>query len=1354
MWMAKSVLAVFACLLMVMPVALAHPADDSGVSVPEGSSLADFAREISSEAPALSPGSPAAAGAVAPEQLPTVAPEQPLFTTHIIDTLPGSDTGHDAGTGDGGRIVVISNATNITLGIGTFGTGLKFFPDPKTGIGKLQNGVAVDITGQLVDGNYTEIAAGGSGAASKNHGVANIIPMVRWSFNSVEQAPLALAWKNPADPNDTDINGTIVISNWAPEVPVAGLYPMSFWFEGADVNIGGTNYNIYPPCRKDFQVAVQFGVDMTVEVNPIPAQSGANITISGVANGKDKVPLDNEGLLVTFDGTRIGAPLPAGWYLDDVVVTADTLHTVLKEGFETGGTGWSHSGLGDDWQMGTPSSSIGPQNANTGQRVAGTNLKGSYQQLADCVLVSPDFNLSMAFSAQVSFYEWFALAKEDSVYVSVEAMIGGNFVESDPVAYNGSQTQWTQKTIDFNQFTKDGKFFGAVGSEKAHMKFRLTSRTYSVYTRGGAYSFKWEIPLETSPSEHNLTVSHPESMFYMEGGISVVFPVRRAISFKFPESQEMHIAYRSSADGSIQKFVEIKARMVDEKGEPPQMKIKDEKGEDIRQDYTIKVYWDSTPLDDKDQPTPVGQARPVNMTDDRWDGSLTIAYKVPNEQALGPVDVIFNFAGTRYYAASEVEDHYVVMAHTMVEPPPMEERTVFRGIDIMLHGTLKIKPEESQSDPQNGDAVTLKEIRIFWAGLEETSETNKVFTELTGGFSLKFHVASTHALGQVPVSFKFEGDGLYRASQADINYSVKAQTFITFENQTVMKGVPIDVYIDQIKRTGIAGVLRDDKGDRIAGSPITLKRQKLGTEETLKSNLMTGTDGVFVFPYTVRFEDQVGNMTFIASFPGDDRYTASSNITNYTIRVRTNIERIDTQPEVTRGGTMDVTALLYEDWNGAPGYEIKYEIMTISLDQQPITNNMTDNGGQVSFHSVISSKTQVGLLEVTLEYNGSQFYIGSYNTTLMFVRGRTAVTFEDVYPNETIVQKKRLSGKVRLLDDAFVPLQNQTVMVFYTIEKSAIDIENPEIEKDKKDKQIAIGQTDIQGYVSFNVSFKMGENRDTQQKWTLHLWARYAGATEQMPDGELKLKYMNSTGGKTIKYIIPAKVKVPEWGWLIVLIIIAVGSVITGYALYEINKKRALRGMQTIIRKAADQLVAGNEYAAVIFKAYRKLAANMKRYGYMRRDSETFREFEKAIRIALPIDSKAMGDFLTVLEEARYSQHEMGEPDRDRAIAALRAVQYSLEKVILTQEQLAMIQDKAEALPEEAEPEIYVQDGDGKRTVKGEVPGGAAAGPVAQGPGPGAPPPSGGAGAPPPPPTAPAGPPSPPQPPTPPERKA
>jgi hypothetical protein len=746
--------------------------------------------------------------------------------------------------------------------------------------------------------------------------------------------------------------------------------------------------------------------------------------------------------------------------------------------------------------------------------------------------------------------------------------------------------------------------------------------------------------------------------------------------------------------------------MVDGHGDPPLMQIKDQRGESIVQEYTVKVYWNARPSDPHSQLYTVGTARPVNMTQDRWDGSLTIAYRVPNLQDLGPASVIFSFGGTQYYAPSEKTDLYNVMAHTMIIPPPADQRTVFRSTDVNLYGTLKIRPEESSLlNSQDGDPVQLSPMKVFWAGNEQTSENNKVFTDLDGAFSMKYHVASTHSLGAVLVSFRFEGDSMLQPAGVDINYSVKAQTFIAFDNQTVMKGVPIDTYIDGVKRLGIAGTLRDDKGDAIAGVAVTLKRQRLGTEETLKSNLLTGSDGVFVFPYTVRFEDRVGNLTLIASYAGDDRYTPSSNTTSYTVRVGTTIERIDLQTEVTRGGALDVQALLYEDWNGAPGYEIKFELMTIYLDDQPITNNLTDNGGQVSFHSIISARTQVGLRTITLFYNGSGSYLPTSNASAIFVMGRTIIGFEDVYPNETLKQNKRLSGRVRLLDDAFIPLQNQTVTIFYTLDRSSIDIENPDIEKDKKDKQVAIANTDLQGYMSFNVTFTFGENKDTEQKWKVHLWAMYKGSYELMPDGELKMKYLNSTGEKAVSYQIPPKLVVPNYLWLFALVIVAVISVITGYALYEINKRRALKGMQTIIRRAADQLVAGNEYAAVIFKAYRRLAANMKRYGYMRRDSETFREFEKAIRIALPIDQKAMSDFLTVLEEARYSQHEMGEADRGRAINALRAVQYSLEKVILTQEQLAILADKAGALPDEAEPEIYVAGADGtKHTVDVDVP--------------------------------------------------
>ena len=170
------------------------------------------------------------------------------------------------------------------------------------------------------------------------------------------------------------------------------------------------------------------------------------------------------------------AQMPAGWYIDEVNVIVDTLHTILKEGFETGGPNWTHNGTFDDWQIGAPGGSKGPDSAYQGQNCTATNLTGPYGQLADCYLESPDFNLSMAFSAQMSYYEWYDVAPQDSLYVSLVANWYGNSFESDGIEINGSSGQWTQRTIDLAQFMKDGKQFACVGSERVHLKFRLVSR--------------------------------------------------------------------------------------------------------------------------------------------------------------------------------------------------------------------------------------------------------------------------------------------------------------------------------------------------------------------------------------------------------------------------------------------------------------------------------------------------------------------------------------------------------------------------------------------------------------------------------------------------------------------------------------------------------------------------------------------------------------------------------------------------------------------------------------------------------------------------------------------------------------
>jgi len=173
-----------------------------------------------------------------------------------------------------------------------------------------------------------------------------------------------------------------------------------------------------------------------------PALAGTKHHISGTAKGRDAVALDR-GPARHIRRTRIGAPLPRAGTLDDVTVTADTLHTVLKENFET-----SSSGL--PRRLATTGSSGAaadrPTGANSGMRCAATTFGAPHQQLADCVLQSPTI-LSLAFSASLSYYEWFDIAKQDSLISPLERSSPACMSRATPRDH-GSQT-YCPAHVDF-----------------------------------------------------------------------------------------------------------------------------------------------------------------------------------------------------------------------------------------------------------------------------------------------------------------------------------------------------------------------------------------------------------------------------------------------------------------------------------------------------------------------------------------------------------------------------------------------------------------------------------------------------------------------------------------------------------------------------------------------------------------------------------------------------------------------------------------------------------------------------------------------------------------------------------------
>ena len=105
-------------------------------------------------------------------------------------------------------------------------------------------------------------------------------------------------------------------------------------------------------------------------------------------------------------------------------------------------------------------------------------------------------------------------------------------------------------------------------------------------------------------------------------------------------------------------------------------------------------------------------------------------------------------------------------------------------------------------------------------------------------------------------------------------------------------------------------------------------------------------------------------------------------------------------------------------------------------------------------------------------------------------------------------------------------------------------------------------------------------------------------------------------------------------------------------------ERRRIEILRGILTDSLMSLKASNEYIETIFKCYKDLVRFFRSRGAMKKVYETTREFEDAVNsmlsgIAPPED---LDVFFSLFEEARYSDHEIGADQRDRAISALQSI--------------------------------------------------------------------------------------------------
>lgn len=96
-----------------------------------------------------------------------------------------------------------------------------------------------------------------------------------------------------------------------------------------------------------------------------------------------------------------------GWYVDDVSIVEGPKVFNNTEDFEHGSLGWYASrGV---WDIDTPT--FGPAGAHSGNRCAGTNVKGTYEPYSDSSLISSPFVVpNDGGSPTLSFWHWYSMS--------------------------------------------------------------------------------------------------------------------------------------------------------------------------------------------------------------------------------------------------------------------------------------------------------------------------------------------------------------------------------------------------------------------------------------------------------------------------------------------------------------------------------------------------------------------------------------------------------------------------------------------------------------------------------------------------------------------------------------------------------------------------------------------------------------------------------------------------------------------------------------------------------------------------------------------------------------------------------
>ena len=526
-------------------------------------------------------------------------------------------------------------------------------------------------------------------------------------------------------------------------------------------------------------------------------------------------------------------------------------------------------------------------------------------------------------------------------------------------------------------------------------------------------------------------------------------------------------------------------------------------------------------------------------------------------------------------------------------------------------------------------------------------------------------------------------------------------TQLSVDNQIVytseidqLTGQPID------KPMTVTGQLVDELNTNLSNRPIQVQYEMVGTELGVKACNGGVTDSNGFFSIICPLNDiQAGQAKVTVNYysyeTGDQYRYKNSSITkffpvfsNSTMTVQeVGPFRTDIDTYRFENGTVFPVLYLKESFhidaklaqvNGNP---VGGKCLNIYLDPEtntrPFATAITQDGtGEIEWYSgdpednpsrkgvEPSGQKLEGFRTIRIAYEPTKelpggckaettpVVNGSYEDIEVLVRSKVDILLKDHWARAEGYQEGDIvTGKVSILRDRLdVSVEGETVIFTFQYWNGTGYVTN----------NVEYSVTNEKGEANFSFVYTGKEVPGETKGNELAVNGQWRVLVHFQESAFFQEEFLNST--PTIELgEIAASSNTDFWTFrvLTILGIMASFVLLIGAIMYRnYNERRRIEIIRGILTDSLMSLKASNDYIATIFDCYKQLVRFFRSKGAMKKVYETTREFEDAVHTMLGgiTPPEDLDTLFSIFEEARYSDHEIGADQRDRAMEALQSI--------------------------------------------------------------------------------------------------